>query len=73
MSNEVKARHSHGRTERFTDLNAAMASLREIYGDEIVTEGNVEEGRILVWQDEAAAVDDSGARAVATIALVHQD
>ena len=66
-------KHSHGQTDYADSLDAALAQLREVYGDEIETEGDLEgNSRILVWQDEESARDDDGQRAVASIRVSHE-
>ena len=61
-------RHSHGLTESAPSYHEAIEALREVYGPDIVTEGDTDCGaRVLVWQDEEAARDDDGVRAVAMI------
>jgi hypothetical protein len=77
----IKIQHTHGTTETHDTLDAALDALREVYGDEIVTAGpmgwpvdsaaDLRSGRGLVWQDEAASVDDDGVRAVASLSLGH--
>lgn len=67
----IKVKHAHGQTDTFADLDEALAGLREVYGDEIETEGEISEGRVLVWRDAASAENDDGARACARITETH--
>ena len=78
MSNEQsswKVQHSHGLTERYTSYDDAVDALREVYGEDIEVVATEYEllsedcARALVWQDEAAARNDDGSRAVASIRL----
>jgi hypothetical protein len=66
----ILIKHTHGITETAADLDEAMARLEAVYGDEIETEGDIDEGRVLVWRDEESAKDDPGARAVASLILL---
>ncbi len=66
----IKIKHTHGITETAADLDEAMAMLEAVYGDEIETEGDIDEGRVLVWADKASARDDDGSRAVASLTLL---
>lgn len=69
---------SHGTTIKTDSYDAAIAGLREVYGDDAVaydSDGfectNCEPawgaGRVLVWCDEQSSVNDPGVRAVAEI------
>lgn len=67
----IKVKHSHGQTDTFEDLDEALAGLREVYGDEIETEGRLSEGRVLVWRDAQDAANDDGRRTCASITETH--
>lgn len=66
---QYKITHSHGQTERADSYEEALASLRQVYGAAIETEGDPAdlEASVLVWRDAASAENDDGARAVARI------
>jgi hypothetical protein len=69
---EIRVRYSHtSQVDKFADLDAALASLRSVYGEEIATEGDLDDGRVLVWRDEESSLNDDGARAVASIYRVY--
>jgi len=64
----VHVQYSHtGQREAFRDLDEALAALRKVFGNAIETEGELEEGAVLVWRDLESSKDDDGARAVARI------
>lgn len=77
----LSIKHTHGITENYSTLGEALSELRLIYGPETVVYGpdggRIDEGsdvaevlargRALVWQDEESSVDDTGARAVASL------
>lgn len=63
----ITVKHSHGLTEKFATLATALTALSSVYGADVVTDGSLSEGRVLVWADDASASNDDGARAVAVI------
>jgi hypothetical protein len=59
-----------GRVDEYNSYDEAVAAIRAEHPDaEIGHAGDLSDGgdRTLVWADEAASVDDDGARAIASI------
>lgn len=65
----IRVVHAHGLTETHADLEAALASLRKVYGPAIATEGleNLPLGTALVWRSDDDAENDDGALACARL------
>jgi hypothetical protein len=66
----VRVKQTNGITYACNSLTEALEELKEVYGADIVTEGDIRKGAVLVWADAESAENDDGARAVAKITKI---
>lgn len=58
----VRVKQSNGTTNAYNSPTEALTALKEVYGQDIVTEGDIRKGAVLVWADAESAANDDGAR-----------